>query len=155
MQFLKRLVILFIHLLTLSGAVALRQGMYADDNMQITLKQQAAAATKQLNLTAARMTTPGQQLYATTTSPLLHVTVGSSAKTTAGGRSTTPDDGDYSDEIEEGVEAVRYAFEVATLLGCLAYLFIQLGGEIMNQGLKGFLRSLVIMQTDITEKQII
>ena len=138
MQLLKRLVILFTHLLFLTGAVALRQGMYADDNMQITLKQQAAAATKQLNM-SARMTTPGL-LYLTTIQP---VSSSSAAPRTTLGGGTTPDDGDYSDEIEEGVEAVRYAFEVATLVGCLAYLFIQLGGEIMNQGLKGFLRSLV------------
>ncbi|CAG0914329.1 unnamed protein product [Notodromas monacha] len=104
LQFLKRLVIVFIHLLMLTGAVALRKGEYQDANERISAKRSR-------NSWRFPTTTP------------------------------TPID-DY-DEIEEGVEVVRYTFEIATLLGCLSYIFVQLGGEIANQGFPAFMRSLL------------
>jgi len=38
---------------------------------------------------------------------------------------------------------IRYCFELGTLVNIFAYLFIQQGGEIKNQGLFSFLKQLV------------
>ncbi len=40
-------------------------------------------------------------------------------------------------------DITRYCFEIATILGCLAWLGIQQGEEIKNAGMRSFYRNLV------------
>jgi transient receptor potential cation channel subfamily V protein 6 len=46
-------------------------------------------------------------------------------------------------------DITRYCFEVATIIGCLAYLIIQQGEEIKNSGIKSFYRNLVCYHVHI------
>lgn len=44
---------------------------------------------------------------------------------------------------EDLQDIARYCFETGTVLGVLSYLIFQQGGEILNQGLVGFLKQTV------------
>jgi len=46
-------------------------------------------------------------------------------------------------EAEDWQDVVRYCFEGGTVVGVLSYLIVQQGGEILNQGLVGFLKQTV------------
>lgn len=46
-------------------------------------------------------------------------------------------------EAEDWQDVVRYCFEGGTVVGVLSYLIVQQGGEILNQGLMGFLKQTV------------
>jgi len=47
-------------------------------------------------------------------------------------------------EAEDWQDVARYCFEGGTVVGVLSYLIVQQGGEILNQGLVGFLKQTVI-----------
>lgn len=46
-------------------------------------------------------------------------------------------------EAEDWQDVARYCFEGGTVVGVLSYLIVQQGGEILNQGLVGFLKQTV------------
>lgn len=46
-------------------------------------------------------------------------------------------------EAEDWQDVLRYCFEGGTVVGVLSYLIVQQGGEILNQGLVGFLKQTV------------
>lgn len=50
-------------------------------------------------------------------------------------------------EAEDWQDVARYCFEGGTVIGVLSYLIVQQGGEILNQGLVGFLKQTVNGQT--------
>jgi len=49
-------------------------------------------------------------------------------------------------EAEDWQDVARYCFEGGTVVGVLSYLIVQQGGEILNQGLVGFLKQTVNFQ---------
>lgn len=49
-------------------------------------------------------------------------------------------------EAEDWQDVARYCFEGGTVVGVLSYLIVQQGGEILNQGLVGFLKQTVNIQ---------
>lgn len=46
-------------------------------------------------------------------------------------------------EVTEWQHITRYCFEVGTVLGVLSYIFVQQGGEMMNQGVLSFIKQMV------------
>lgn len=49
-------------------------------------------------------------------------------------------------EAEDWQDVARYCFEGGTIVGVLSYLIVQQGGEILNQGLVGFLKQTVMFE---------
>jgi len=54
-------------------------------------------------------------------------------------------------EAEDWQDVARYCFEGGTVVGVLSYLIVQQGGEILNQGLVGFLKQTVNGQANRLE----
>lgn len=116
-QFLKRLLILFIHLFFLSLSVYLRQ---ATENIATKAQKdemaQAAAAA------AALLESNGDE----------------------GAIASEENDGDDDNKMQfDAQNIIRYCSEVATLIGVLSYVIFQQGDEIKNQGLAAFMKQLV------------
>ena len=60
----------------------------------------------------------------------------------------------YDTDPINSTDITRYSFEIATILGCLAWLIIQQGEEIKNAGLQSFWRNLVSLKSCTLKNQI-
>lgn len=112
-QFLKRLLILFIHLFFLSLSVYMRP---VTENMANKAEREAAAA-------AADPTA-------------------SSSSSDGDASDVTSDNEDSSLFQSDAQNIIRYCSEVITLIGVLSYVIFQQGDEIKNQGLAAFMKQL-------------
>lgn len=122
---MKRLLILFLHLLFLSISVYLRP---ITENMAT----QEAQNGKNNDL---RKKVSGTESIDTNRKHL-----------NDGNNGIGDDDDDDDGEPETDVKNIlRYCSEVATLLGVLSYVIFQQGDEIKNQGLAAFSKQLVII----------
>lgn len=123
-QFLKRLLILFVHLFFLSLSVYLRP---TTENMATRAEKDARRAEAELEASAA---TAGA-FFSTTGAALMD------ENSDDGDEISDPSDDDYDTQT-----ILRYGCEVATLLGVLSYVFFQQADEIRNQGIGAYLKQL-------------
>lgn len=117
-QFLKRLLILFVHLFFLSISVYTRP---ATENLSNKLEEESRTD---------RM--PTENLENNGVFPT----------SSSNGLDVADDDDDDNINVKS---IIRYCSEVATLMGVLSYVIYQQGDEIKNQGLAAFTKQLVMM----------
>lgn len=116
-QFLKRLLILFVHLFFLSISVYTRP---ATENLSNKLEEESRTD----RVPAGEQDDNG--IFPTSSSGGLDIA------------------GDSSDDDMDVKNIIRYCSEVATLMGVLSYVIFQQGDEIKNQGLAAFTKQLAM-----------